>query len=360
MGINIGIVTFTDGTNYGQRLQNLAVQCIFESMGHSVKTFVLRRPDYGVFNGIKRSIKCLLHLKSTTESFIRGAKFNRFNKQYLKFYTHKIHTNYTKTNIDIDFDLVFAGSDQVWNPNSAWVTDVNFLTFVPSYKRAAIAASFSVTKIPEDRIREYKTFINEIPYITVRENSGACIIRDLCDRVVPVILDPTLIVDPDLWKSISKKPVRQLPKKYVVDYMLGNSVNDNVIKEWASKNGAEIVELKKGSQWYRTAPDEFLYILEHAEYIFTDSYHGTIFSIIFEKPFKNIVRQDNNISMHTRFETLYSSLGIEQQVVTSSDTNINVDYTNVTQRIQNERNRSLKIIRDIFRDYCDCGENNEE
>lgn len=64
--------------------------------------------------------------------------------------------------------------------------------------------------------------------------------------------------------------------------------------------------------------------------------------------------------MHTRFETLYSSLGIEQQVVTSSDTNINVDYTNVTQRIQNERNRSLKIIRDIFRDYCDCGENNEE
>ena len=72
-------------------------------------------------------------------------------------------------------------------------------------------------------------------------------------EVVPVILDPTLIVDPDLWKSISKKPVRQLPKKYVVDYMLGNSVNDNVIKEWASKNGAEIVELKKGSQWYRTA-----------------------------------------------------------------------------------------------------------
>ena len=95
MGINIGIVTFTDGTNYGQRLQNLAVQCIFESMGHSVKTFVLRRPDYGVFNGIKRSIKCLLHLKSTTESFIRGAKFNRFNKQYLKFYTHRIPVSYT-------------------------------------------------------------------------------------------------------------------------------------------------------------------------------------------------------------------------------------------------------------------------
>ena len=68
--------------------------------------------------------------------------------------------------------------------------------------------------------------------------------------------------------------------------MLGNSVNDNVIKEWASKNGAEIVELKKGSQWYRTAPDEFLYILEHAEYIFTDSYHGTIFSIIFGETFQ--------------------------------------------------------------------------
>ena len=69
MGINIGIVTFTDGTNYGQRLQNLAVQCIFESMGHSVKTFVLRRPDYGVFNGIKRSIKCLLQFKIDYREF---------------------------------------------------------------------------------------------------------------------------------------------------------------------------------------------------------------------------------------------------------------------------------------------------
>lgn len=329
-------------------------------MGHTARTFIIRRPDYGVLNSFKRSIRRLIDLRSSTQDYFRQVKFNRFNRQYIKFYRHKIYSNYSKTNIDKEFDLVFAGSDQVWNPNSAWVTDVNFLTFVPEYKRASIAASFSVTSIPDEDILSYTKYISQIPYITVREKSAASIIQNLCNRTVPVILDPTLLVEPSFWRSISRKPRRPLPQKYVVDYMLGESVNDDIIKNWANKNGAEIVKLTKGSKWYKTAPDEFLYILEHSEYVFTDSYHGTIFSIIFEKPFKNQIRKDNNISMHTRFETLYSSLGIEQDKVTSSDTTLTLDYSILRTRIQNERKRSLKIINGIFDSFMYHGKKYEE
>lgn len=344
--INIGILTFTDGTNYGQRLQNLAVQHILEAYGHNVKTFIIRRPDTGIFNASKRIVKSLFHPVSNYEECLRQKKFDFFNHKYIKFYKKKIYSGMDSTDIESEFDLVVAGSDQVWNPYSAWVNENNFLTFISEEKRASIAASFSIDTIPEEKKWTYEKYLNGIPRITVREFSAQKIIKDLCGKDVSVIMDPTIVVDISFWESILEKPKMRLPKKYVVDYVLGDNTEKKIIKEFASKHNIEIVSLNKGSKWYITSPTEFLYIIKNAEFVFTDSYHGTIFSILFEIPFKNILRKDSNVSMQSRFETLYHSLGICSEYV-SSQNNINMefDYPNITKKVQEERKKSLKVIK---------------
>lgn len=343
--MNIGVVTFTDGTNYGQRLQNLAVQHIFEEYGHNVETFIIRRPDYGIKNFMKRTMKAAIHPASSFVEYCRQRAFGRFNNEYINFYRKKLYVGIDSTEIENEFDLVVAGSDQVWNPYSAWVSENNFLTFISNSKRASFAASFSIDDIPEDKKLLYKKYLDGIPKITVREIGAQRLIMSLCGKKVDVISDPTIIVGESFWETIMKEPKMSLPENYIVDYVLGSKTETNFIYQFASENNLEVVSLNKNSKWYVTSPADFLYIIKHAKFVFTDSYHGTIFSIIFKKPFRNILRKDANISMQSRFETLYSTLGIHKEFVLSHDNlHETFDYSSISQRIKEERIRSIRII----------------
>lgn len=349
--MKVGIVTFTDGTNYGQRLQNLAVQEILKSHGYDVCTFKIRRPDYGLFSFLKRNIKSMAQFSEFIAERKRKKSFERFNREYIRFYEHEIFSGMNSEKIQKKFDLVVAGSDQVWNPYSAWVTDVNFLQFIEPDKRMAFAASFSVDEIPDDRKHEYRRYLCGISRIAVREFQGAEIIRYLCDREVPVVLDPTLLLPKLFWQSIARKPRKELPTKYVVSYFLGETVYRQEIEKWAKVNKREIINFDVNSAWHNLAPDEFIYVIQHAELVLTDSYHGTIFSILFHVEFRNFPRKGQEFSMSSRFETLYKLLGIKSKEVVSMDFNQKkFDFKEIDLKIMESKVYSIEVLDDFIKE----------
>lgn len=344
-----GILTFTDGTNYGQRLQNLAVQKILQENGYEVETFRIRRPDYGVLPLIKRSIKSVMYIKEVKQEKKREHAFKQFNDKYISFYRKEIYSGMDTDEIEQRFDIVIAGSDQVWNPLSAWVADINFLTFVQKEKRMSIAASFAVDEIPENKKEPFRKNLNGIDRITLREYEGAQIVMKLCGRKVPVILDPTLIVDKDYWTKIARKPEIKLPDKYVVKFFLGEISYDDEITSWASIQKFKVIDLKKGTIWYYTAPDEFLYIIQHASFVFTDSYHGTIFSILAHVEFRNYSRKGQDFSMESRFNTLYQMLHIKPESARNPIIKFNtINYEMIDEELEKRKKDSIKILKDMF------------
>lgn len=344
-----GILTFTDGTNYGQRLQNLAVQKILQDNGYEVETFRIRNPDYGVFPLIKRSLKSIMHIKEVRQEQKRNRAFKQFNNKYISFYQKEIYSGMDCNEIEKRFDIVVAGSDQIWNPLSAWVSDINFLTFVKRKKRMSIAASFAVDDIPENKKEIFQKYLNGIDRITLREYEGAQILMKLCGRKVPVILDPTLIVDKNYWSSIARKPEKKLPDKYIVKFFLGESTYDEEIRNWASTQNFKVIDLEKGSTWYDTAPDEFVYIIQHASFVFTDSYHGTIFSILSHVEFRNYPRKGQDFSMESRFNTLYEMLNIDPESVRSPAINFgSINYKVIDEELKKSKEYSVKILKHMF------------
>ena len=140
------------------------------------------------------------------------------------------------------YDCFVCGSDQVWNPNTA--CSAYFLQFAPEHKRIAFAPSFGIGELPESVKPVYQKWLSEIPQLSVREERGAEIIKELTGRDVPVLPDPTLCLPREEWEKIERRPAFA-EGAYVLTYFLGNETNKyrNYIEAYARKNGLRIIEL---------------------------------------------------------------------------------------------------------------------
>ena len=223
----IGIVTLTGYFNYGNRLQNYALQEILKRYSEEVETFVI--PNISAnSHGTKHYVKKLFSqpLSKTAKSFSskiknlpnkgilieRERKFKEFSQNYIK--ERHFSTLYEINGISDEFGYVVTGSDQVWNSNFIKnMEQYYFLQFVEKEKRIAYAPSFGISEIPEDAKPQYKEWLSSIPYISVREKEGAKIIKELTGRDVLVLVDPTLLLTKDEWLKISKNHTIQVLKE---------------------------------------------------------------------------------------------------------------------------------------------------
>jgi len=337
-----GIVTFTHGTNYGQRLQNLATQRLLESYGITALTIPQIDPFSRMSHRIKKVIRKILLARRSILEFERKKMFDKFNLLYIKFDDNRKYE---------DYDVFFAGSDQIWNPYSPYVGEMEFLQFVPKEKRIAFSPSFSVDSIPVEKREKYREYINGFLYLSVREDKGATIIKELTGRNATVLIDPTLMIDTDSWRNIERKPHHELPKQYIVTYLLGNADFSEEINNISRKLNLPVVDLKKAC-WYKTGPDEFLYIISHSSYVLTDSYHGTIFSILFRKQFRNFHRKSKGYNMGNRFDTLYSKLNIDRGSITMLN-NIGeiVNYNQIYNKLELERIHAKRYLEKCINYY---------
>ncbi len=348
--MKFGIVTLVSD-NYGNKFQNYAVEQVLSKYGEA-ETFRLEKSAKRItavnstkainklsIAYVKKFLRSRLmsrfDMNNTDKSVIRdcvyamlnknkllklkqerSASFKSYQDEYLHVsdtvLTHELSADENWVN---QYDCFFCGSDQVWNPTYDTTSDLAFLSFAKG-KNVAIAPSFGVSVIPDDVTDKYTKWLNDISFLSVREDAGAKIISDLTGRDAKVLVDPTMMLEADTWKKCVQKP-DTLPQKYLLCYFLGqvSAKYKKEITSFAKKNNLQIVRLFdiESPEYYTYGPNEVLYSILNAEYVFTDSFHGSVFSILFNKNFTVFDRDEGGQSMSSRLDTLLTKFGLQER-----------------------------------------------
>ena len=342
----IGIITINDNDNYGNRLQNYAIQNVLEK--NKVKSITLKNNPILNYNNLflLRLLKFILKKKKIRQ-IDRYKKFIEFNKN-IKFSKRYI-TPFSK--LDNEYDYFITGSDQVWNPTWGSLSDVELLEFTIPEKRISFSASFGISSLPEQYNEKLKNALNDYKAISVREDAGKKIIEDVVGRKdVQVLVDPTMLLTAEEWDKVAKKPEQLKTDKYILNYFLGklSEKRKAEIDRIAKENDCEVINiLDKNSPFYCTGPSEFLYLEKHAFLVCTDSFHSSVFAILYNRPFIVFGREDNTISMNSRIETLINKFNLKNREYNGQEItkeNLNHDYTETYKILEEERKKSMTFL----------------
>lgn len=336
--MRVAIVTMV-GNNYGNRLQNYALQEMLRFKGHEVKTVAL--PEGERIHHSERFVDVLGKL---TPSHMRQVASSRFKNRYpyknqrdgvlrsIRLSKTEIPGELAELreeafelfdrscvgmgSMDDEFDAFVCGSDQIWNPTYSTTGANAFLRHIPEHKRIAFAPSFGLSELPPDLVPLYRKWLLGIPHLSVREESGACIIHDLTGRDVPVLPDPTLCLNRQQWEAMERRPSFDDGAPFILTYFLGNETNKyrRFIEFQAA--GARIINLydMREPEHYTANPAEFVWLVHHARAMFTDSFHGTVFSLIFHTPFVVFDRvESGGTAMGSRIDTLLQTVGLDNR-----------------------------------------------
>ena len=300
----IGIITI-ESFNLGNRLQNYALQEILERMDCQVETIRRIRQPKGK-DAIKKSVKnCIQTLMKS-----KGAKFRDFDKLIHKspFYAS---ADEAPADLADKYDFFVAGSDQLWNPNYDFVGSVDCLAFAKPNQKIAYAGSFGVSELTSAEKERYKKWFSNFKNISVREADGAEIIKELTGNDAPVVLDPTLMLSAEEWRKLEKIPPGLPDGDYILVYSVeGMSAEMQKAVQEAGRTCTVLdirAKQKNGHEW-AVGPSEFLYLVDHAKALYTDSFHGTVFSILFHTRFRIFER--DGIKMNSRTDTLLKETGL--------------------------------------------------
>lgn len=356
MDKKIGIVTITERENFGNRLQNYALQSVLKNNLSKVDTIQnyaqYRYRNTKPFILAKRIISKSFCIQRLNSECMRQSSFRIFNNQYIEY--SKLYSTlfYIPKNIDKKYDFFIAGSDQIWNPNFIFNFDFNFLRFADRKKRISYAASFGVDEIPERKIAKFKEYLDGFDYISVREYEGAKIIKELTGRNVQVHLDPTLLLSAEDWLSIARKPSYiSEGENYILVYFLGDKGEmakclKNMRSENTNLKNCRVIDIQDADipEIYSSAPDNFLWLIANASAVLTDSYHGTIFSLLFNTPFLTNQRKGTDYSMNSRIKSLYKILDLDIQ-------NGAITYPEMVLKqevLNKERQKAIDYLKDVL------------
>ena len=228
-----------------------------------------------------------------------------------------------------------------------------FAKFVEPEKRIAFSASIGTDSIPEEHKQEFIDGINGMKAISVREERGREIIKELTGRDVPVTVDPTLLLSRDEWRKIEKKPSFVGENdRYLLTYFLGGCSEEvrDYIEGVARANGLKVIDLYneflskseiENKKWFVADPGEFVWLIDHCQLLMTDSFHGCVFSIINEVPFRCFRRGGKAADMSSRMDTLFGKLNISDwcigDITESLEHVLYKDYTGVKDIIEEEK-----------------------
>lgn len=339
--MKIGIITFHRAINYGALLQTYALQKYLnlsnfdaevidyrcEYMENFYKTFTIKNKS------VKQIVRALLNFKN---AYRKKQKFHSFLNQNVRISSEV----YNKSNIDksnLIYDKFITGSDQVFNYACSNFDKTYFLDFVnKSENKISYAASFGMKKVPDVYENEYKDLLSSFSSLSIRENAGQEIVKKIIGKESELSVDPVFLLKSEEWEKIAKKPKFE---NYILIYKLNSS---NLIFDFARKlseiTGKKIIALNfdlvdqmktpdiKGI--YSASIEEFLGYLKYSDYVVTNSFHGTAFSIIFHKKFY-VEALQKDFKPNDRVESLLNLTGLNQcKVRTLEDCKLNVyrDY----------------------------------
>ena len=335
----IGLLSFPRYFNYGTHLQLYALQTAIEQHGYACDVIdyapsferappplvarvsrVLKEPR-AVARRLRERVQTQ---KLTTLGAPRVERFQRFLDERLKLGTPSYSSVDELEASPPACDGFVVGSDQVWNPIGHHGDRAYFLSFAERSKRAAYAPSIGVAEVAPEHQAWLRTGLGEMTFLSVREQRGAEIIRELSGRDAPVVLDPTLLLSAHSWSAVAAPNTRSKP--YVLLYALQGDryIRDRALA-LAQRIGADLVVLpwhprdtEKRSRVHRefdAGPEEYLTLFKHAAAVCTDSFHGSVFSVIFRRPFFTFRRYENAVeaSFHSRITNLLALTGLEDR-----------------------------------------------
>jgi len=334
----VGIITII-GNNYGNRLQNWALQEVLKRYFRKVVTIPYYKEPI-TKQKIKyciEKIKKVFHLK------------NKLEDPWYSFYfkicweSNSIHELKPEK-----YDYFVAGSDQIWNPLFDYNSEREFLTFADKGQKIAYAASIGLSELPVECFEKYRYFLYDFINISVRETEASNIVFQLINRKVPVVLDPVFLLDQIEWYKLSQKSKTIIKKPYIFKYFLGK-VNDEIeeyIQNLSIEQNLQIVDIM--DMLSTNGPIEFISLIQNASLIVTNSFHCTAFSIIFEKDFITFNRQKTKGTgeMSSRITTLLEKFELKSRFVNGNfDKKLRpINWDQVKTILIRERARSLKFI----------------
>lgn len=367
----VGLCIVYKNWNYGSMLQSYATLLELEKLNVEYEIIRYERkkdvafyvtslhrlllPDmrYSKIRSLKKKIGKKANKSFAHNDAIRARVFEQFRKNNFNNFSPVIRSYPELCKYAKKFDSVLVGSDQLWLPSGL---DTNFfnLMFVPDdINKIAYAASFGVTEIPDSQKNRTIEYLNRIEHISVREHSGQKLIKDLTGREISVIVDPTLVIGKDVWDA--NIPVeRKIKEDYIFCYFLGNNPDQRkeAIK-LSNETGLKIVTLRHMDEFiksdeefgdyapYDIGPAEFVNLIRHASFVCTDSFHGSVFSIINHKQFISFNRYGNNSknSRNSRLDSLFNQIGIDRRFKGNivQDMFQNIDYDKVELKLQELR-----------------------
>lgn len=355
------IITMYDKTNLGNRLQNYAVYHLLGEYGE-VNNLIRRYGCEEIKHRNPLLLKTYHKVKDIAKYFLKHNSYkiyNPRNKNFLSFNkfisdgeTLDMKTNYKE--LDKKYDYFIAGSDQVWNPtfggNGMYI---NMLSFTSSSKKIALSPSFGITSLTDDQRQEFKERLSDFKCLSCREEQGSQMIREITGRECTTLIDPTLMLSSEEWDKVSKKPdFHNENDKYILLYFLGEMTKEykDIINNISKRYNLKVIDIyDKNSKYYTCGPSEFIYMIKHCSIMLTDSFHGSVFSYIYNKPFRIFKRIDSIQSMNSRLENLINVLHL------SNDIYINMDTFDI-EHVLDDPNYDKTILekeQKKFKDYLD-------
>lgn len=353
--MDIGIITIVDNNNYGNRLQNYATQEFLEELGFSAKTLVNYPRLNQNQNWLKYIIKRTFLVRNKLDKqSLRYKNFMEFNKNIS--FDKKVITckNTCKFN---HYDYFLVGSDQVWNSQFGGLRDIDLLSFAEHKKKVSFSASFGIGSLQQLNIdtKHVANLLLDFKSISVREHSGKKIIETLTGRKdISVLVDPTMLISQQKWSNIATKPSNLKTDKYILNYFLGEVTDEYrvAIENVAKMHGCELIYIMdSNSEYYSCGPKEFLYLEENAFMVCTDSFHSSVFAIIFDTPFLVFNRVEKNVlSMNTRLDTLLSTFELQDRKFSGSIIKelLTCDYYNAKKIMEKEREKSILFLQEAL------------
>lgn len=358
--MKIGTLTFPGSPSHGASLQMYALYKVLQRLGVDAEV-INYSPDGLIHNRNAEKDKHKSLIKLINLFFLKDPQkaFRQFEKQLNIYPPIPLKTTEELQKAGKRYECIVVGSDQVWNP-VVTRNDMNFyLDFCKDdARKASYAASFGTDDVAEEDCEEIAKLLSKITYLSVREERGREIVRDLTGREVPVMIDPTFLIDGNDWRKLGKRSGAK--EKYVFFYCIKKSPSlGRIAKEFAEKHGYRFVYISGGvhgvmdkfnphrNPVFGVGPAEFIDLIDHAECVFTNSFHGTALSIILNKKFYVEYSSDTN----SRLTNIIKTFQLEQCAL-NGDAFIErlpeIDYQKVNGIVSEKKKEAISFLKEII------------
>lgn len=376
----IGILTFHKSINYGSVLQAFALSDLLSNRGYAVEIIDYEPASYStqyrIFekNTSVHNVAANIRRLSVFDILWKQKMgFKKFREKYLPLSACKFTMTSSPQEFSKYYDALICGSDQIWNVTAKDCDPIFFLPGKQSYKKIAYAASVNTATYNEDICDDQlRKNIHDFDYISIREHSGAEKISRFLntDKQVKVQPDPSLLQTKEVFASIASKRIGEKPYifMYCANYQestiraaqkMSRLLKQPVYTVLVCRSATQIAKLKKSGIKIirnRNRPEDFLSFIMNADFVLSDSFHGTAFSIIFEKKFFSVNDYINGKYVDDeRIRNILGELGISERYIKEEDIqNLDfqkeIDYTLVTGKRLELAENAIKDITKAIED----------